>query len=75
MPYLLVPGSVSFRFREGMTGCLVSFDVLPKYDKTVYDADGIQALALASDIDSYLRALSRKYDFFFETGEPYFDPE
>lgn len=72
-PYLLTRGSVSFNFDEGTAGCAIVFDGIPEDEITVYGADGIQALALAVDIDPYLRGLSRKYDFYFETGEPYFD--
>lgn len=72
-PYLLVQGSVGFAFDEGAAGCDIEFDGLSMEVISVYGADAIQALALATDIDPYLRGLSRKYHFFFETGEPYFD--
>ena len=72
-PYLLTPESVSFAFDEGAAGCDIEFDGLPQKEITVYGADTLQALALAVDIDPYLRGFSRKYNFFFETGESYFD--
>ena len=71
-PYLLVQGSVSFAFDEGASGCDIEFDGLPLQVISVYGADAIQALALAVDIVPYLRGLSRNYNLFFETGEPYF---
>lgn len=72
-PYLLVQGTVDFDFDEGAAGCDIEFDGLSEKEISVYGADAIQALALAVDIDPYLRGLSRKYNFFFETGAPYFD--
>lgn len=72
-PYLLVRGSVGFAFDEGAAGCDIEFDGLPLEVISVYGSDAIQALALATDVDPYLRGLNRKYHFFFETGEPYFN--
>jgi hypothetical protein len=72
-PYLLSGDSVPFAYDEGTAGCVIAFDGLAEQDIEVFGADGIQALALATDIDPYLRGLSRKYEFFYETGEPYFE--
>ena len=36
-------------------------------------ADLIQALQLAANVDYFLEKLSAKYDFYWPTGEPYFD--
>jgi hypothetical protein len=72
-PYLLSGDAVPFAYDEGTAGCEIVFDGLPEDEITVYGADGIQAVALAVDIDPYLRGLSRKYGFFWETGEPYFE--
>jgi hypothetical protein len=74
-PYPLAQGSVGFAFDEGAAGCDIEFDGLPQKEISVYGADAIQALAFAVDIDPYLRGLSREYNFFFETGEPYFDDQ
>ena len=55
--------------------CTVSFDGLPGMDaEQVFGADTLQALQLAVDIEPILKRLSKKYDFFFPTGEEYFDP-
>ncbi|CAJ9896833.1 Uncharacterised protein [Burkholderia pseudomallei] len=41
---------------------------------TVYGADAVQALELAvQDMEHYLLRLSKKYDFYFDDGEPYFE--
>jgi hypothetical protein len=42
-------------------------------DSTAIGADSIQALQLAVDVDRVLRRLSKHYDFYFPTGEAYFD--
>jgi len=73
VPYHLTPGSVSFAFDEDTAGCAIVFDGIPEDEIVVFGADKIQALAMAVDIDPYLRGLARKYDFFYETGELYFD--
>ncbi|WP_154584901.1 hypothetical protein [Burkholderia pseudomallei] len=73
-PFLLTEGSVDFRFTEGTAGCVISFDGLPEKEMTVYGADAVQALELAvQDMEHYLLRLSKKYDFYFDDGEPYFE--
>ncbi|MCQ4166662.1 hypothetical protein [Tahibacter harae] len=69
----MTEGSVPFDFSEGTAGCTIGFSGLPEKEIVVYGADKIQALEFAVDIDPYLRGLSRKYDFFWENGDPYFD--
>ncbi|CFL01823.1 hypothetical protein [Burkholderia pseudomallei] len=73
-PFLLTEGSVDFRFTAGAAGCVISFDGLPEKEMTVYGADSVQALELAvQDMEHYLLRLSKKYDFYFDDGEPYFE--
>lgn len=56
-----------------VAGCIVSFDGLPEQRDEVTGRDSLQALELAiGAVDSHLRRLSKKYDFYFE-GDPYFD--
>jgi hypothetical protein len=38
-----------------------------------YGADSLQALQLAADIEPVLKRLSHRCDFYFPTGEGYFD--
>ena len=72
-PYLLTEGSVDVPFAEGAAGCIVSFDGLPEKEHAVIGGDTFQALELAvGAAESYLRRLSKKYDFYFE-GDPYFE--
>jgi hypothetical protein len=38
-----------------------------------YGADSLEALQLAADTEPILKILSERYDFYFPTGEGYFD--
>lgn len=46
---------------------------MDEYHHDVYGIDGFQALDIASNIESYLKILSKKYDLYWLCGEPYFD--
>jgi len=73
-PYLLKKDQVNFNFDEGAAGCSISIegnDISVKEE--AYGADLLQALQLAVNIDPILKNLSKKYDFYFASGEPYFD--
>lgn len=73
-PYLLERGMVNFDFDEGTAGCSVEFAGLNEFGlQETYGADSLQALQLAADIDPVLKAFSKKYDFFFPEGDPYFE--
>ena len=41
----------------------------------MYGADLLQALQLAADIEPILKRLSKNYELFFATGEPYVEGE
>ena len=74
VPRPVEPGSVSWKPDHDTAVCLVEFDGIP--DETLgetYGADSIQALQLAADIEPTLKRLSKRYDFYFPTGEGYFD--
>ena len=72
-PYLVDESIVNFKFDLGTAGCTIEFDGLPEsLEEEVYGADSVQALALAADIDPYLRGLGKKYDFYWPSGESYF---
>jgi hypothetical protein len=73
-PRQLDPASVSFQVAPGTAVCSVQFDGMsgePAGD--TYGADSLQALQLAADIEPILKRLSERYDFYFPTGEGYFD--
>jgi hypothetical protein len=73
-PRPIDPCSVSFEVSPGTAVCTVEFDGIS--DETLgdtYGADSLQALQLAADIEPVLKRLSHRYDFYFPTGEGYFD--
>jgi hypothetical protein len=73
-PRQVDPASVSFQVAPGTAVCAVEFDGIP--DETLsdtYGADSLQALQLAADVEPVLQRLSINYDFYFPTGEGYFD--
>jgi hypothetical protein len=73
-PYLVDESMVNFKFDPGTAGCTIEFEGLPKeLIEEVHGADSIQALALASDIDPYLKGLKKEYDFYWQDGSSYFD--
>ena len=73
-PFEVREGTVSFKVDAGTAGCRWEIDGLPeKPTDTVYGADSLQALQLASNIDGVLRSLGKKYEFYFLSGEPYFE--
>jgi hypothetical protein len=74
VPRHVQPGSALFRADQDTASCLVEFDGIA--DTTLgetYGADSLQALQLAADVEPILKRLALKYDFFFPTGEGYFD--
>ena len=74
VPKLVDPASVSFQIAPGTAVCKVAFDGLPDVALgDTFGADSIQALQLAADIEPVLKRLSERYDFYFPTGEVYFD--
>ena len=73
-PFVVSPGSVSFDIDGVVSGCRWEIDGLPEdVGDTVYGADSIQALQLASNVDGAIGYLRRRYDFYFPSGEPYFN--
>jgi len=72
-PYLLKEGMVNFAFSHGTACCTISFDGLDEPSVDIYGMDTLQALEMAVDTDPYLKGMSKKYDFYWLDGEPYFD--
>jgi hypothetical protein len=73
-PRELQAGDVKFQFTEGTAVCSVQFVGLPNGEpEHSYGADSLQALQLAADVEPILKRLSKKYDFYFPTGENYFE--
>lgn len=66
--------SVQWRPDADTSSCVVEFDGIPDANLgDIYGADSVQALQLAVDIEPVLKRLSKRYDFYFPTGEGYFD--
>ncbi len=73
-PYLVTQEMVSFRVAENTGGCRVVIVGFPEnFEEVTYGADTLQALQLAADVEPLLKRLSKNYDLFFPTGEPYFE--
>ena len=53
--------------------CHVEFEGLNEHSFDVCGMDSMQAVNLASNIESVIKRLSDKYDFFWATGGPYFE--
>jgi hypothetical protein len=61
--------------KEGMAACPIEYEGLIEDYSDVCGADLLQALHLAADVEPFLKSLTKIYDFYFPTGEPYFDEE
>jgi hypothetical protein len=73
-PFIVEPGSVDFDVSGWTSGCLMSFDGLNEKEWVTYGADEVQAVELAiQHMEDHLRRLSKKYDLYFDDGEPYFE--
>lgn len=74
LPYIVVQDSVSFAVDGETAACEIDIVGLGEpFNEVTYGADLLQALQLSADIDPILKCFSKKYDFFFLTGEPYFE--
>jgi hypothetical protein len=73
-PFIVEEGTVDFPVDGEISGCCVEIIGLPREVREVYyGADQLQALQLAANIDPLVRRFERQFDFFFCTGEPYFE--
>lgn len=72
-PYIVQQGDVEFSAEGVVAGCHVEIDGIDEPGYDLYGMDSLQAINLASNIEPLLERLSTKYDFFWLTGEPYFE--
>jgi len=73
-PVPVPPESPLYRPDQETASCRVEFDGIAAGSLSdTYGADTLQALQLAADVEPILRRLSKDYDFYFPTGEGYFD--
>lgn len=71
-PHAVEQEAVNFTVSPGMARCVVVFVEINE-EVDFYGMDSMQAIALTANIDAYLKHFDRKYDFFWLTGEPYFE--
>lgn len=74
-PMLISPESADSRFDEGAAISIIELSGLAEPDVEIHGIDGIHALRQASDVDIVLRGVAKKngYQFFWPSGEPYFE--
>ena len=72
-PFVATEGNVKFPVDGETSGCRVEIKGLDEPSFDLFGMDSLQAVNLASDIESLIERLSDKYDFCWITGEPYFD--
>ncbi|MBN6100591.1 hypothetical protein JR064_00220 [Xanthomonas sp. CFBP 8703] len=73
-PVLISPENTKFRVDEGAI-CVIELLGLAEPDIEIHGVDGVHALKQAADVDVVLEGVSRKngYQFFWPSGEPYFE--
>ena len=72
-PVVVAPEEVQYPVDGVMSKCHVEFEGLNEYSFDVVGTDSMQAINLASNIEAVIKRLSEDYEFFWATGEPYFD--
>lgn len=72
-PFLATESNSSFTPDGVISGCHVSIDGIDEPSFDVFGMDSLQAINIASDIEALVERLSQEYDFYWRTGEPYFD--
>lgn len=60
---------------DEFASCPVEFEGIFAQLADTKGVDELQALHLASDLDGFLRMLRSKYEFYWQSGDPYFDDE
>lgn len=73
VPFVLTGNEVTFPVDGIMCGCRVEIEGLDEPGFDLYGMDALQAINIASNIEPLIERLSDKYDFFWMTGEPYFE--
>ncbi|HEV7606570.1 MAG TPA: hypothetical protein VGO61_04500 [Steroidobacteraceae bacterium] len=70
---LIVRIGMPYLDKDGVAKCPVAWEGLFEDFADIAGIDTLHALQLASNIDSMLEKLREKYDFFWDSGDPYFD--
>lgn len=72
-PIVATDSNAQFPVDGVVAVCRVEIEGLDEPGFDLYGVDSLQAINLASNIEPLLKRLSQKYDFFWATGEPYFE--
>ena len=73
-PYVVEQNMVEFPIDGLVVGSHVEVEGIEEiFHEEVYGVDEIQALQLATNVDSFLKRLSKKYDLYWLSGDPYFE--
>jgi hypothetical protein len=72
-PVVVAQEEVRYPVDGVMSKCHVEFEGLSEHSFDVFGTDSLQAINLASNIEVVIKRLSEEYDFFWATGEPYFE--
>jgi hypothetical protein len=70
---VVVQDEVKYPVDGVMSKCHVELEGLNEHSFDVFGTDSMQAVNLASNIEAVIKRLSAEYDFFWATGEPYFE--
>jgi hypothetical protein len=72
-PVVVAQDEVKYAVDGVMSKCHVELEGLNEHSFDVFGTDSLQAINLASNIEAVIERLSNEYDFFWATGEPYFE--
>jgi hypothetical protein len=72
-PTVVAQDEVKYQVDGVMSKCHVELEGLNEHSFDVFGTDSMQAVNLASNIEAVIKRLSAEYDFFWATGEPYFE--
>lgn len=72
-PKVVAQDEVKYQVDGVMSKCHVELEGLNEHSFDVFGTDSMQAVNLASNIEAVIKRLSDEYDFFWATGEPYFE--
>lgn len=75
LPRVVDRTSTGVLLDPGSAVCTIVFEGLGIKDIEVHGVDSLQALAQAVEIDKYLRGMTKNFDFFWPSGEAYFDDQ
>jgi hypothetical protein len=74
-PEVVAQDKVQFPVDGVVSICHVDMEGLDEHSFDVYGTDSMHAVNLASNIEAVIKRLSDKYEFFWATGEPYFEED